>query len=373
MLTSSSLYRDALPYSNRRVTRVEVFHGTTRVADFLDDPQTPEADRFVVSGTVNASLTSRVSRTLQMDVNPKYYPALPTDLLSPYVAVLKVSTGIGYPDGSYEVFPVFTGRVYDVQRQPSGGVTVSGEDLAADVIEFRFEQPQASVTTNTITEETQRLILQVLPDAVFGVNDVVDTLTPVLVWDEDRGRALDDLATALQARWYALGDGTFVVRKYPYTAGTPVLSLVDESGGVVMTATTTRSRVGAANSVTVVSERMDGTAPVRYTARDMVPTSPTFFGGPYGKVSQILKVQTPLNQAQAQQLAEARLSVSTALVEQWRIDCVPDYTLEPGDTIDVTYRGLSAVQVIDQMSYPLVTGPAMSLSCRSSVAAPAFT
>jgi hypothetical protein len=368
VLTSTQLYKDALPFPHRRETRVEVYHGGVRVGDSDTDPRLlPEA------GEVTASLASRVTRTLNLEVSPELFPASPSDLLSPYTAVLKVSTGIGYPDGSREIFPVFTGRIIELDRADNGNVQIMGEDLASDVVGFKFEQPQPSIFGNPITSEIHRLILQALPSAVFGTDDVVDADTPTLVWDEDRGQALDDLAEAVKGRWYALGDGSFVIRQYPYTTGVPVASLVDQSGGLVMTASRAITRAGTANSITVVSERMDGTAPVRATARDNDPASPTYFGGDYGKVSQIIKVQTPLSNSEAQALAISQLAASIALSEQWTISCTPDDSLEPGDTIDVSYRDLSSVQVIDRISYPLTADGAMNLACRSSVPEPVIS
>lgn len=362
MLTSSDLYKAALPYPHRREIRVQVFQGGVMVGDSDSDPRL-----LPVAGRVGASLTSRVTRRLDMMVDPSLYPAGPTDLLSPYASVLRVSAGIGFPDGSREMFPIFTGRVATVDRAGDGDVEVSAEDLAADVVGFQFEQPQASNAGTPITTEIRRLITQAVPDATFGTDDVPAGTTPVLVWDTDRGKALDDLAEAVQGRWYVLGDGSFVTRRYPYATGTPVASLVDESGGVVVTASRSITRWGTANSVTVVSERMDGTDPVRATVRDTDPSSPTRFGGPYGRVSQVINIQTPITLPVAQELAKAQLEAASALVEQWSIGIHPDYTLEPGDTITVSYRGLSSVQVIDRISYPLLTGPDMGIEARASV------
>jgi hypothetical protein len=361
MLTATQQYRDALPYPHRRVTRVQVYQGGVLVGDSDTNPTL-----LPVSGAVSASLTSRVTRTLSMVVQPELFPVTPTDLMSPYASVLKISSGIGYPDGSRELFPIFTGRVTDVPRAGDGGVHITGDDLAFDVVGFQFEQPQASMAGSPIPSEIRRLILQALPSAVFGTDDVPDGETPILVWDTDRGQALDDLAQAVQGRWYAQGDGSFVNRKYPYTTGTPVATLVDQSGGLVITADRSITRIGTANSVTVVSERMDGTDPVRVTVRDNNPLSPTFFGGPYGRVSKVINVQTPLSQAAAQQLAIAELEASTALVEQWGLSIVPDHTLEPGDPIGVSYRQVSSVQVIDRMTYPLGLQN-MTLGTRASV------
>lgn len=361
MLTSTQQYKDALPYPHRRVTRVQVYQGGVLVGDSDTNPLLNPVD-----GAVSASLTSRVTRTLDMTVRPELFPAAPTDLMSPYASVLRISSGIGYPDGSREIFPIFTGRVVDVDRTGDGGVQITGEDLAADVIGFEFEQPQASLAGSPIPLEIRRLILQALPSATFGTDDVPSGEVPVLIWDTDRGKALDELAEAVTGRWYALGDGSFVTRRYPYTTGTPVASLVDESGGLVVTASRSVTRAGTANSITVVSERMDGTDPVRVTVRDNDPASPTQFGGLYGRVSKVINVQTPLTQADAQQLAIEQLAAHTALVEQWSLSLVPDHTLEPGDTIDVSYRQVSSTQVLDRLVYPLGLSQ-MSAQTRASV------
>lgn len=355
MLTASALYRQTLPYSWRRECRLEVFHAGVRVAD----------NQAVVSGQVRASLLSRVTRTADLVVDPSLFGVDPIDVLSPYDAVLRISAGVGYPDGSREIFPIFTGRVFDLFRRGDGAVEVQAEDLASDVIGFRFERPETSITSNTIVEEIQRLIGEAIDSPTFGTNDVTDADVPFLVWDEDRGKALDDLAQAVQGRWYALGDGSFVVRQYPYQGAVPALSITDGAGGTVSTATRHVTRAGAANSITVVSERMDGTNPVRVTVRDIGTTSPTRFGGPFGKVSQIIKVQTPLSNAEALELAQAQLAASIALTEQWVADIVPDHTLEPGDVVSLSYRGLSAVQVLDQITYPLVSG-SMQVQGRAS-------
>jgi hypothetical protein len=136
----------------------------------------------------------------------------------------------------------------------------------------------------------------------------------------------------------------------------------------LVSATPTLSRDGAANSVTVVVERFDGGTPFRVTVRDTAIGSPTFFGGPFGRVSQIIKVQTPLTLGEATTYARAQLNASTALLSTWNISCVPDFTLEPGDTIRTRSRGVRSTQLIDSITYPLGPGT-MTLGTRAYVRA----
>jgi hypothetical protein len=176
------------------------------------------------------------------------------------------------------------------------------------------------------------------------------------------------LAEALGGRWFARGDGSFVVSPFTYAPGPVVRQYFDGPGGLLSTATVGRTRSGVANSVIVVSERADGTPPVRVPARDTASGSPTQFGGLFGRVSQVIKLQTPLTTSQAQVMARAQLRAATALTEQWSATLAyADHALEPGDTVQVRYRGVLAEQIIDRVSYPLATGDTMDIAGRSTV------
>lgn len=361
MLASSAQYRSTLHGPHRRVAFVDSFDIFGNVL---------ERDVPVSSGSVSALLTNRVTRTARFDLADEWWPgADPAAPFSPYTAVVSIRAGIGYGDGSYDVFPVFKGRVYDARRGANGTVQVRADDLAADVVGFKFEQPQTSSRSRqaTLLTEWKRLILEALPEAQFGQSTVLDSPCPPLVWDEDRGQALDDLAEAAGGRWFALGDGSFVMRPFSYEPGPVVAEILDGPGGLMSTADVSITRDGAANSVTVVSERLDGSAPVRSIQRDIDLASPTRFGGPYGRVSQVIKVQTPLSQSQARLLARTQLGAAVALSEQWTARVVPDYTLEPADTTLLRYRGYSAHQVIDGITYPLGTSDDMTLATRGAI------
>lgn len=354
MLTSSALYKQALSYPHQRHTVIDVVDAAGTVLA----RELPFED-----GSVSASLTNRVTRSCTFSVAEDQFPDLNTDPLSPTQAILQVRSGIKFADGSSELFDIFRGRVQEVTLGPDGDVTVSAEDRALDVVDMRFEQPR-NATPGTVIQMIHELISEAVPGAVFGTDDVADAPMPVLTWDEDRGQAVDDLAEALGARWYALGNGDFVVRAFPYDDGTVVQVLEDGELGLLSAATLSRSRNGVANSVTVVSERLDGTDPVRVTARNTVAGSPTQYGDTFGRVAQIIKIQTPLTGSEAQRLARAQLNAATALTEQWSLTCTPDHTLEPGDPIRIRYRGRTAVQVIDALSYPLGLG-SMSITTRA--------
>lgn len=363
MLPSSATYKSTLLGPHELAVRIRIYQQGALVAD------SDAGDFPLPTGAVDASLTARVTRTFAGVFPDERFSGDPFDLLSPHLSKLRIEAGTQYANGLREMFEIFNGRIYEAVRAEDGTTAVTCEDNAADVIAFQFEVPQNSVPTHTVVAEIHRLILQALPGAVFGEDDVADTLTAVLTWDNDRGQALDDLAAAVSGRWYALGDGSFVVRAYPYTIGSPVASLQDGPGGTIGSARITITRDGAFNSVTVVSERMDGSPPIRALARNIDPASPTQFGDAYGRVSKIVRVQTPLTQLGAGALAKATLAGAGALSEQWSSEIVPDYTLEPADVLNLSYRNRTARQVIDRITYPLTTGSLMHIDTRSRVAA----
>lgn len=362
MLPASATYKTALHASHKLAFEVDLYAGPGGALLASNVP--------IFGGSVTANLTHRVTRSGTFSVGPEWWPTSPTDPLTPYQTVANIRAGMRYGDGSTEMFDIITGRVGDLSRTGAGDVTARIDDLAADVVGFQFEQPRNSENV-TIVSQIQRLITEVLPTATFGTNDVDETaMTPKLTWDEDRGKALDDLAAAVGGRWYALGNGDFIVRRMPYDVGTVVQTFEDSEEGLLVRGVPSLSRDRAANSVTLVVERFDGGTPFRVTARDNSPTSPTRFGGPFGKVSQIIKVQTPLTLGEATQAARDYLNAATALSSRWSADVVPDYSMEPGDTVRLRSRGVSSVQLIDSITYPLSPGT-MTLSTRAYVRAQA--
>ena len=365
-LPISGSYNDVVLGPHEIVTRVRVFHDGIEV--------TPASGVPIVAGSVAAALNSRVTRTLNLQVPFEFFPHNPDDLFSPYQAVVLIESGPRSLGGTAEFFPIFKGRIYEASLGGDGSVTLRADDLAADAIAFRFELPQNSQTSLSVVQQIQALISEAVNNATFGSNDVNDTTCPMLTWDDDRGKALDDLASALQARWYTLGNGDFVIREFPYVAGPIVATLLDgthsNSKSLLISATKTITRDATANSVTVISERTDGSVPVIRRHRDVGTTSPTRFGGPFGKVSQVLRPQTPLSGTEADALCRQQLAASLALTEQWSLEVPAIHFLEPGDTIRFRYRGSEAVQVVDSMTFPLTTNGNMTLTTRASIAPP---
>lgn len=364
-------YRDALVRPHNVYNRVDVLDrdGTVLLAGlpFID-------------GSVRATLNSRVARVLTLSVDRSWFPLLPngsidtSGLLTPYGNRLRAYRGITYGDGSQAVFPVFYGRIETVGMTGAGSVSLSANDLAADVVDAQFESPQSSNPANTISTEFRRLVTGALSDAVFGASDLTGVKIPPLVWQNDRAQALDDMSATVSMLWYPLADGSFVQRFVPWTkpGQAAQLTLADGTGAApgvnnaIADWTITVSRTGVYNSVVFTSERQDGTAPVYATVRDVNPASPTYFLGNFGKKPLLIQNQSALTQSQCLSAAQSALKAATAVTQTWDpVTIVADASLELGDLIAMSAEGAASTQVIVGFTLPLRETGGMSLSLRA--------
>lgn len=354
------LYRSTLTAAAEPYERVDVWFDGQRVYEGLP----------FVSGSVSADLTSRVTRNLDLELDESWFPFEDTDLLAPWGTELRVYKGVRWGNGEPLYWPVFVGKIQDVDLVPGGGMSLTAADRANEVVENPFETPRNSLPGELVTDEMHRLIRDRLPGAQFGTDDVFPDRVPLLQWESEPGSALDEMGTALGAFWYAQADGQFVIRRYPWTVRrSPILTMRDGDGGTIIQAGANRSRARVRNVVTFTGERTDGTTPVTATDRDDDAASPTYVDGPFGRRGLIRRLNTPTTDAAARAGARAMRRRATAFVTTWGFTCVPDAALELGDVLRIDARGRKGVvQVVASMSVPLgATEPIMNVGCRAQV------
>lgn len=361
---TDGLYRDALATPHTLAVRIEVWSDVDPVGVLLQELP-------ILTGSVQATLQSRVARVLQLTVDRSFYPVLQTGNLAPYGNVIKAYRGVEMGDGSTAyMFPVFTGRIQRTSLNSGGVCTVQAADYGSDVVAFAFETPENASAGSLIPAEVQRLIASALPNAGFESFDTYTELVSPLAWESDRGAALDELATTVGSFWYALADGQFTLRRYPWTVvSAPVITISDGSGGLITGWEVSRAREQVFNSVVVTGERLNGDEPVYAVAQDVTPGSPTEYGSHFGVRVQHFRLQTPASQGAAQTAANDALRRDIALLESWNWDQIPDAALELGDvvTLNITTEDRLVTQVVEGFNIPLDLSGSMTISGRSLI------
>ena len=369
---SDTLYRSVLGAPHRRFVRIDVYSGSGTLLNSLI-PQhlqgDPEGGPSFLSGSVSATLASRVARRLSLSLPEQLFPTGVTDVFAPFGNEIRVFLGVTLGDGSTGyTWQVFRGKIEQIAKNSSGQCQILCGDRAEDVLDVAFSSPENSQPGNTVVSEFQRLVSAAIPDATFGASDTFLKRMEALTWEFDRASALDEIARSVGAVWYPLANGDFVLRRIPWTvAGPPVLTLTDQPGGTVNAWSRERSREQIFNVVTVTGERLNGDAPVFAMASDTNPASPTFVGGNFGIKSIVERLQTPSTQGGAQSTAEALLRNYVAPVEEWSLEVVPDAALELGDILRILVDGQDSIQVVTGFTLPLDLSGNMTVSTRSLV------
>lgn len=366
---TDGLYRAALAAGHRVFVMVEVLDGAGNVLPLPAEFTSEETGGLLIGGgSVEATLASRVTRRATVTLPQGMYPALPPDLIAPYGNRLRITRGVEFADGGRYAWVVFTGRIQRPQLSPDGIVTVPAADRAYEVAEFGFAVPEDSQVGDLVDSEVRRLISDALDDAVFTGFDTFSETVPLLNWESDRAAALDEMSTSVGAFWYALADGSFTLRRYPWTvAGSPVVTIADGVDGIAA-GSPLRDREDVWNSITVTGERADGSLPVYAVAEDNNPDSPTYVDGTFGRRHKTINLRTPQTQGTAQSAANAWLRRSIALQETWSWLQPPDASLELGDVVQVDMYGRTGViQVVSGFSLPLDTGSMMTVQAHAQV------
>ena len=365
---TDGLYRRALAAPHTEYVRIDVTDGS---GNLLAIPRGSEGDdgglKFI-GGTVSATLSSEVTRQLTITVDESLYPETISGILAPYGNRLNVYRGIEFGDGSTYSWQVFTGRIQESELAPGGEVVIPAADRALEVADAGFLVPEDSQVGFTVNAEFIRLVSDALSDAVFGASDVFAQTVPLLNFQTDRSATITDMATTVGAFWYALADGSFVLRRYPWTVpGAPVVALSDGVGGVLM-GSPSRDRGAVWNSVTVTGERADGSTPVVAFAQDNNPASATYVLGNFGRRHKTINLQTPTTQGAAQGAANDWLRRSIGLFETWSWSQPPDASLELGDVVELNAFGRSGIiQVVSGFTLPLEPGAMMTVRAHAQV------
>jgi hypothetical protein len=351
----SDAQREAFLHSHEMSTRVALFRGAVSLGDIP-----------IIDGEVSATYGTQGGRSASISVDRSL-----TDqgLLNPLSDQVIIYTGI---KGVVEV-PIFTGRVDDNEEDDDGFVRVPLESRGEEAVRADFLVPWPTIPGAQAKVEISRILRDVDPTWSVDIADARPSVIPNnIVFETERGQACDQLAQGANLIWQPDRTGGFTVFDNPYSVG-PILGvgvslfLTDGENGCVTQVRKTTGRRGIYNAVTVVTERVNNTEPIRVTAMDTDMSSDTYWGGLFGKQNLVVKNQTPLDVAGSQLLALRILRQSLAQQRSFQISLPHMPLLDPGDIFALWYRDVVYTLVCESVSYPVSAGMLTSISARELI------
>lgn len=347
------------PVSDRFLARLAESHRpVTAVQLFLTDGRVIDIDH--TGGSVPVDRSQAVRRTCTVTcADPSLIPRTPADDLATYGSRLRIARGVEYGDGTTELVPLGVFRLDSVGGDVNEGpVTLQGKGLEACVADDKFYEPYTA--TGTVVGAITALIQRSLPTADV-ISFIVDTPIGSRAFDieADPWAGCQEIAAAAGAEVYANADGVFTIAALPdLLTATPVWAVEATEGGVYIAGNRAMSSDAVYNGVLARGENTtDNAPPVSYLAVDDDPTSPTYWGGPYGRRPKFHSSSTLISTGACTQAANLLLAQTKKPNATGDFSSLPNPALEPGDVIRVMHEdGTRELHQVASFSVPLDEG-----------------
>jgi len=345
-------------------------------ADIVRNGKTVARGLPVTAGSVTANRTQLARRTAVVTIgDPAYIPTgAPGDLLAPYGNEIRLWRGAVTVNGP-ELICVGTFGIRTVTFDDGvfKGIAVTGIDRFKRVEETRFPFPRTSPPAASAVEQIKALLLEVVPWAEVRVGpDVIDASLPRVTWPQSRTQALIDLVSSLGCEVFADPYGDFIIQPQPSPNDPPVFTVTGGLGGVLIGARHDLTRDQVFNGI--VARGSTTTAGGATIISDLVtdddPTSPTFWGGPFGKVVGFYDSALFADKDQANNAARAMLVNNTGAARSINYSTLVNPALEPGDVVQVIHpdTGIAERHLQDSITIPLDAAGVMTAQTRSTLA-----
>lgn len=326
-------------------------------------------DMRVISGGVEYDASAEIRSTGGVSVAEEWPNA--RDLrFAPYGSEVFLARGVETGAGGVLWAPLGYYRISKTTQPDAakGPISLDLDDRMATLIDSRFMQPRQWLTGTTVGEVINEVVLEVYPDAVILWDDDSDEaqLGRSLVAEESRLEVIKTLAEGLGKIYYWDEIGRLIFRTIP--SETDIIWTVNAGpGGVMVNADRSISRDGVYNAVVVTGEGADQLNPVRAVAVNAQESSPTFFGGPFGRVPRFYSSSFITTEPQAENAAVNLLRQSLGAPYDVGLSAVPNPAVRPYDVLRVVYNeGTRETHIVDRASIPLDVDSAISIATRQS-------
>lgn len=360
-------FRRVITGSHIVAQKVELLLGGEVILDLTDAG-------VVVDGTVTASSRSAVMRSgscVLTDPDGALIPgetAGSSQYLVPAGAELRLWRGIAYHDGDPELVPVGTMR-FITNRVEAPKMSLELYDRAWTISQDKTESVVSIPAGTLVTTAIRRLLTSVWAELEMNFPDTDEvTVSMAFEPDTDPWEVCQQLAANIGLRLFfdPMGVATMAPEPEPLVDPTVWSFIDDDPANMLLPGVSVNWEGTAPNRVIVLGENSDNTAVYRGVATDDDDNSLTRYGGPYGKVQQVIRDEKVASQAQAVFRARTVLNQGLGLIMQPSMPILPMPAFEPGD-IFLTYspkHHLGQWSILDEMTLPLRASGSMKVDCR---------
>ena len=247
-----------------------------------------------------------------------------------------------------------------------GPISLTLDDRMATIIDSKLMFPRVYERGTLVSDAVNDLVLEIYPQAVIEYED--DTgdqpIGRQVTVEENRYDGLADFADGLGQIAYFDERGVLVFRNIPDPED-PVWTIRAGPGGAMVSARRGTTRDKVYNAVVAFGEGLDDVPPVHAVAYDASPTSPTRWGGPFGRVPRRYASPFITTVAQARSAARSMLMRSLGAPKEVSLEIVPNPALRPFDAVRVVYdNGERELHVVDTFTLPFDVDTAARLETR---------
>jgi hypothetical protein len=295
-------------------------------------------------GSVTVDRGSATRRTCTITIpDISRIPRTAQDQLAVYGAYLTIARGIEYTTGDAELVPLGVFRLDDVDGDVhEGPVTLQGKSFECFLADDKFTTAVSTRGYNLVSTAIGMLVSTSLPSLVVDTSRMTDATCGKTTWDieGDRLEAIKEVAKVAGCEVYCDAVGTFVVAPLPDPLlAVPVWEVAAGEPGALITAARGMTSQNVYNGVLARGENTEEDAPpVSSLVVDNDPTSPTYWGGPFGHRPTFLTSATLTTTAACTSAATYELAARKAPNASADLSSLPNPALEAGDVLRVVYE-----------------------------------
>lgn len=322
-----------------------------------------------IGGSVTADRGSACRRTCSIVIpDPSLIPRTERDKVSVYGSYVVVRSGIDLGGGRSEMIPLGQFRIDDISGDiHTGPVTLGGKSFEAYLSDDKFTAATTTRGYNLVSTAIGYLISTSMPSLVLDTTRLVDTACGVTTWDVegDRLEAVREVARAAGCEAYCNADGAFVVAPLPDPLlTTPVWEIRTGERGNMIKAERAMTSQNVFNGVSARGENSESdSGPVSALVTDDDTSSPTYWGGPFGRRPKFISSSTLTTSGACQAAAAYELAASRRPNATADLSALRNPALEPGDVIRAIYKdGTRELHQVQSLTISLEPGGEFSLS-----------